>query len=308
MFASATQGGHNKTNTRSMVPFPGQPGKPAPEGKTILDFNEVEITGWHWHQLDHMQITCTLLQIVTMPTSHQSDFFTGRMLFLTPDQQCQSTEGKKQNMNMETIRFAWTRTANASGWMRGRRSSNSILMAIFQVKLGQWLHFSLKISDMAFFALLISPDRVAPSGTVGVSAYVIFPCTIKSRRRFVLAPAHINSPGKRAIKRLCVCVCGCPSSKREKDNGVPHSTHSSISVFIFSFFITGSIAHSASRRYLIHWEADFEVFRPTGATRCTDGGEIWHGGCQMSPPSVQRQGCRTPKTEIFTQNRPKCGI
>jgi len=23
--------------------------------------------------------------------------------------------------------------------------------------------------------------------------------------------------------------------------------------------------------------------------------------CQISPPSVQRQGCRTPKTEIFTQ-------
>ena len=30
-------------------------------------------------------------------------------------------------------------------------------------------------------------------------------------------------------------------------------------------------------RYLVYSEADFEVFRPTGATRCTDGGEIWHG-------------------------------
>ena len=49
-------------------------------------------------------------------------------------------------------------------------------------------------------------------------------------------------------------------------------------------------------RYLIYSEADFEVFRPTGATRCTDGGEIWHaGGCQISLPSVQRQGCRAPK-------------
>ena len=42
--------------------------------------------------------------------------------------------------------------------------------------------------------------------------------------------------------------------------------------------ITGSIARSAKRRYLIYLEAHFEVFRPTGATRCTDGGEIWHGG------------------------------
>ena len=69
-------------------------------------------------------------------------------------------------------------------------------------------------------------------------------------------------------------------------------------------------------RYLIYSEADSEVFIPAGATRCTDGSEIWYGGgdqktpppCQISPPSVQRQGCRTPKIEIFTQIRPKCGI
>jgi len=36
-------------------------------------------------------------------------------------------------------------------------------------------------------------------------------------------------------------------------------------------FFTGIIARSASRRYLIYLEADFEVFRPLGATRCTDG-------------------------------------
>jgi len=24
--------------------------------------------------------------------------------------------------------------------------------------------------------------------------------------------------------------------------------------------------------------ADLEIFRPAGATRCTDGGKIWHGG------------------------------
>jgi len=37
---------------------------------------------------------------------------------------------------------------------------------------------------------------------------------------------------------------------------------------------TGSIARSAMRRYLIYSEADFEVFRPEGATSCTDGDEI----------------------------------
>jgi len=64
-------------------------------------------------------------------------------------------------------------------------------------------------------------------------------------------------------------------------------------------------------RYLSYSEADFEVFRPAGATRCTDGGEIWHGGgdrplrspppYHISLPSVQRYGYRTPKTEIFTE-------
>ena len=43
----------------------------------------------------------------------------------------------------------------------------------------------------------------------------------------------------------------------------------------FQILFTGSIARSATRRYLIYSEADFEVFRPAGATRCTDGGEIW---------------------------------
>ena len=36
---------------------------------------------------------------------------------------------------------------------------------------------------------LISPDGVAPSWIVGVSASVIFPCTMKSRRRFLLEMA-----------------------------------------------------------------------------------------------------------------------
>jgi len=49
---------------------------------------------------------------------------------------------------------------------------------------------------------LISLDGVVPNRIVGVSASVIFPCTMKSRRRYLLAPAHPDSPGKRAIKRL----------------------------------------------------------------------------------------------------------
>jgi len=46
--------------------------------------------GWQWHQLDHMQIICTTLQT----DNHANhSIFMGRMLFLMPKQQCQSTEG-----------------------------------------------------------------------------------------------------------------------------------------------------------------------------------------------------------------------
>ena len=58
---------------------------------------------------------------------------------------------------------------------------------------------------------MISPDGVAPSRIVDVSASVIFPCTIKFRRRFLLlTPADPGGPGKRAVKRLCVlCISTC---------------------------------------------------------------------------------------------------
>ena len=60
-------------------------------------------------------------------------------------------------------------------------------------------------------------------------------------------------------------------------------------------------------------EADFEVFRPAGATRCTDGGEIWHGGgdlwspppCQISPHRCNIKGVGPPKLKFlprFDQN------
>jgi len=49
--------------------------------------------------------------------------------------------------------------------------------------------------------LLISPDTVAPSRMVGMSASVVFPCIIKSRR-FLLAPADRASPRKCVLDGL----------------------------------------------------------------------------------------------------------
>jgi len=55
----------------------------------------------------------------------------------------------------------------------------------------------------------------------------------------------------------------------------------------WTIIITGSIAHSAKRRYISYSEADFVVFRPAGATRCTDGGEIWHGGVDRQDATIR---------------------
>ena len=60
------------------------------KGKTNLDFTEARDSEWQWHQLGHMQ-ACTSLQT----DNHAStQFFTGRMPFLPPNLQHQSTEGK----------------------------------------------------------------------------------------------------------------------------------------------------------------------------------------------------------------------
>jgi len=53
-----------------------------------------EMTDWQWHQLDHMQIICTSRQTDNHASTSPLNF-TGWMLFLTPNQQHQNTEGSK---------------------------------------------------------------------------------------------------------------------------------------------------------------------------------------------------------------------
>jgi len=61
------------------------------KGKTNLDFTEARDSEWQWHQLDRMQV-CTLLQADKHANTPPLSFITGRMPFLSPNQQCQSTE------------------------------------------------------------------------------------------------------------------------------------------------------------------------------------------------------------------------
>jgi len=73
------------------------------------------------------------------------------------------------------------------------------------------------------------------------------------------------------------------------------------------FVITGSIARSATRRYLSYSEADFEVFRPARATRCTDGvkfdmekgskGSLLHA--KFHPHQCNDKGIGPPKLSFF---------
>ena len=63
------------------------------KGKTNLDFTEARDSEWQWHQLDNMQV-CTLVQTDNHASISPLKFFTGRMPFLPPNQQCQRTEGR----------------------------------------------------------------------------------------------------------------------------------------------------------------------------------------------------------------------
>jgi len=62
------------------------------KGKTNLDFTEARDSEWQWHQLGLMQV-CISLQTDNHASTPPLSFFTGRMPFLPPNQQRQSTEG-----------------------------------------------------------------------------------------------------------------------------------------------------------------------------------------------------------------------
>jgi len=62
------------------------------KGKTNLDFSEARDSEWQWHQLGRMQV-CTSLQTDNHASTPPLGFFIGRMPFLPPNQQRQSTEG-----------------------------------------------------------------------------------------------------------------------------------------------------------------------------------------------------------------------
>jgi len=76
-------------NILLMASFPGQPGYArSRKAEQFWIFTKQEMMKRQLHQLDHMPIIYTSLQ-----TAPHHSIFMGRMFFLTPNQQCQITEG-----------------------------------------------------------------------------------------------------------------------------------------------------------------------------------------------------------------------
>jgi len=79
-----------------------------------MDFTEARDSEWQWHQLGHMQVFISL-QTDNHASTPPLSFFTGRMPFLPPNQQCQSTEGilKRSQEFMYHLCLTWMVNANS---------------------------------------------------------------------------------------------------------------------------------------------------------------------------------------------------
>jgi len=76
------------------------------KGKTNADFTEARDSECQCHQMGYMKV-CTLLQTDNHASTPPLKFFTGRMPFLPPNQQRQSTEGT-QAINTDGLKSGVT--------------------------------------------------------------------------------------------------------------------------------------------------------------------------------------------------------
>ena len=70
--------------------------------------------------------------------------------------------------------------------------------------------------------------------------------------------------------------------------------------YILPLWLPAALREAQTCRYLVYAEANFEVFRPAGATRCTDGGEIWHLlHAKFHPHRFNDKGVGPPKLKFL---------
>jgi len=79
---------HTHTHKRFMALFPGSPGEPVPEQNFWTLWRKGRLYGG-WH-IDHLAGRYSI-RTKQCPPPPSANFFTGRMPFLPPNQQCQSS-------------------------------------------------------------------------------------------------------------------------------------------------------------------------------------------------------------------------
>ena len=79
------------------------------KGKANLDFTEARDSEWQWHQLGHKQV-CISLQRDNHASTPPVKFFTGRMPFLPPKQQRQSSTNYCKTVSSTTTSKYWIKS------------------------------------------------------------------------------------------------------------------------------------------------------------------------------------------------------
>jgi len=128
-----------------MASFPGQP---------VLVLRKQVMMGWQWHQLDHIQTTYTTPDKTTTQAPHHS-IFTGQMLFLKPNQQCQSTDGNR----VKEKRYTSSQRILTRGHVAGRFFIENSMWNSTASVTGQWQRCSAACGKIPTSYL----DKIAPS-------------------------------------------------------------------------------------------------------------------------------------------------
>jgi len=92
-----------------------------------------------------------------------------------------------------------------------------------------------------------------------------------------------NSPQSKQSMVIQLDLCLKPNCRESDDSWSPNSCNNTLSksllitgLIVIPRLLPAALRAAQACRYLVYSEADFEAFRPAGATRCTDWGEIWH--------------------------------
>ena len=165
------------------------------KGKANLDFTEVRDCDWQWHPLGHMQV-CTSLQSDNHASNPPISFFTGRMPFLPPNQQRQSTEGTKQHTDLGYKLYEMVLIGGGLGGKQCLLSLVVLQLFLQPDKLTtslllyhQSMHWHQRWPQTELVNCQLSGSCIWSKIHIGFT---------------FLVQAYLGSPGQKVIKRVCV--------------------------------------------------------------------------------------------------------